>query len=177
MSLPKISNPPRYRRSATVAALAVSMVCGFEGLRTAAYTDPVGIPTICFGETKGVRLGDTATADQCKAMLDNRLADFSVAIDRCLPADLPAPAYAAFLSASYNIGTTAFCSSSMARRARAGDLAGACDALTMWDKATVGGVAVRLPGLTARRAEERAMCLTGVDERRHDRRLGQPAGG
>lgn len=162
MPLPKRPDLPRFRRSAMVVALAVSMVCGFEGLRTSAYTDPVGIPTICFGETKGVRPGDTATVDQCKAMLGNRLTEFSAAIDRCLPTGLPAPSYAAFLSASYNIGASAFCSSSMARRARGGNLAGACSALTLWDKVTVGGVSIRLPGLAKRRAEERAMCLTGV---------------
>src|SRR3546814_11649593 len=96
-------------------------------------------------------------------MLAGRLAEFSAAIDSCLPPGLPAPSYTAFLSAAYNIGDAAFCGSSMGRRARAGDLRGACDALTLWDRATVAGVRVTLPGLTRRRAEERALCLTGVE--------------
>jgi lysozyme len=38
-------------------ALGTSLVAGFEGLRTRAYLDPVGIPTICYGHTNGVMLG------------------------------------------------------------------------------------------------------------------------
>lgn len=153
----------RLKKSGTIAALAVALVGGFEGLRTVAYTDPVGIPTICFGETRGVRLGDTATVDQCKTMLAGRLEGFATEIDRCLPTNLPDGSYVAFLSAAYNIGSQAFCSSSMARMARTGDIRGACHALTKWDKITVAGRKVALPGLTKRRAEERALCLAGLE--------------
>ena len=152
----------RLGRSAGVAAIAVVLVGGFEGMKTVAYLDPVGIPTHCFGETRGVKLGDVATPDQCKAMLRNRLEEDSAGIDRCLPPDVPDPSYIAFLSAAYNIGVPAFCSSSMAKRTRAGDLEGGCNALPLWDKVTIHGVKVALPGLTRRRAEERALCLTGV---------------
>lgn len=152
----------RLRRSAGVAAIALALVAAFEGLRTAAYEDPIGIPTICFGETRGVQMGDTATPEECRAMLGDRLAEFSAAIDACLPANLPDKTYAAFLSAAYNIGTSAFCSSSMARRARAGDLPGACDALLLWNKVTIAGRKVALPGLTRRREEEREICLEGL---------------
>jgi len=46
----------------------------------------------------------------------------------------------------------------MARKANAGDLRGACDALLLWNKA--GGQVVR--GLDRRRQAERALCLRGV---------------
>ena len=45
---------------------------------------------------------------------------------------------------------------------QAGDLAGACDQLTRWNKATVGGVLVELPGLTKRRHAARELCIKGV---------------
>ncbi|TIO39692.1 MAG: lysozyme, partial [Mesorhizobium sp.] len=92
--------------------------------------------------------------------LISRLAEFETGMRKCLasPDTIPDNAYAAFLSASYNIGTGAFCKSSMARRANAGDIRGACDALLAWDKA--GGF--RLPGLTKRRAKERELCLRGI---------------
>jgi lysozyme len=147
------------KRSGTIAAVAVVLVGGFEGLRTVAYRDVVGIPTICFGETRGVKMGDKATAEQCKGMLIDRLDEFSAGIDRCLPGNLPYPVYVAFLSVSYNIGTQAFCGSSMARKANAGDIPGACDALLLWDRATVAGVKVKIPGLTRRRVEERELCM------------------
>ena len=52
-------------RRAKVAALAIAIAAPAEGLRQVAYRDPVGITTICFGSTKGVKMGDTATFEQC----------------------------------------------------------------------------------------------------------------
>lgn len=150
---------PRIRRSAKVAVVAVALVSAAEGLRTYAYEDPVGIPTICFGETRGVELGDTATPAQCEAMLAGRLVEFSREVDGCLKARVPDETYAAILSFAYNVGADRFCRSTMARKANAGDLRGACDELPRWNKA--GGVV--WPGLTKRRADERALCLKGIE--------------
>ena len=50
-------------------------MAGAEGLRTVAYKDPVGIPTACFGETQGVRLGQTYTVEECRQMLGQRVQD------------------------------------------------------------------------------------------------------
>lgn len=160
---PSIQRPrgSRLKRSAAIAGTAVALVGGFEGLRTAAYADPVGIPTICFGETRGVALGDVATRAECDAMLRVRLVEFSIAIDKCLPPDIPDMPYVAFLSAAYNIGPDAFCASSMGRLARNGDLTHACDALLLWNKVTIAGAKVPLPGLTNRRRAERDLCLQG----------------
>lgn len=150
----------RIKKGGTLAAATIALVSGFEGLRTYAYQDPIGIPTICFGETRGVKMGDHKTPAECKDMLASRLIEFETRIRKCLasPDTIPDNAYTAFLSVSYNIGTAAFCRSSMAQRANHGDIKGACDALLMWDRA--GGF--RLPGLTKRRQAERALCLRGL---------------
>jgi len=42
----------------------------FEGLRLRAYRDPVGKPTIGFGHTQGVRMGDVITEEQAYILLD-----------------------------------------------------------------------------------------------------------
>lgn len=144
--------------SAAVLALAVTVVAGFEGLRTEAYRDPVGIPTICYGETAGVRMGDTATPDQCMARLRLRLAEFGAEISGCLPPDLPPQTHAAFISLAYNIGPTAFCRSTLSKKARAGDLAGACAEIPRWRFAA--GQA--LLGLSVRRLTERQLCEAGL---------------
>lgn len=150
--------PPRVARSAKIGALAIALVAGAEGLRTVAYRDPVGIPTICFGETRGVKIGDTATAADCRRMLADRLREFSREVDACLKARVPDETYVAFLSFAYNVGSAAFCRSTLARKANAGDLVGACDELPRW----VYARGIRLPGLVKRRQEERALCLRGV---------------
>lgn len=150
----------RLKKGAAITAVVVGIVGGFEGLRTVAYKDPIGIPTICFGETRGVKMGDRYTADQCRAILGDRLIEFEQGMVKCIvqPDKLPDEPYAAFLSFSYNVGTGAFCKSTLARKLNAGDLRGACNELLKWDKA--GGF--KLPGLTKRRIEERALCLKGV---------------
>lgn len=144
--------------SAGAVALAVATIAPWEGRELRAYRDIVGVPTICYGETRGVKMGDAATPAECETMLAKAVAEFEVGIRQCLPASLPDETRAAFISAAYNIGQSAFCGSSMSRRALAGDLRGACDALLMWDKA--GGRAVR--GLTNRRNAERDLCLSGL---------------
>lgn len=144
--------------SAAALALAAALIAPWEGVELRAYRDIVGVPTICYGETRGVEMGDTATLAECKSQLARAVVDFERGIRPCLPATLPDQTRAAFISASYNIGAGAFCGSSMSRRALAGNLRGACDALLMWDKA--GGKVVR--GLTRRRAAERSLCLEGL---------------
>lgn len=143
---------------AAVVAVALPVIQLWEGRSLVAYPDVVGVATICDGETRGVRMGDAATPAECDAMTAAAVREFEAAIRPCLPAELPTKTRAAFVVAAYNIGAAGFCGSSMARRAVAGDLRGACEALMMWNKA--GGREVR--GLTRRRAAERALCLEGL---------------
>ncbi len=144
--------------AAGAIGIAAAFIGPWEGRELRAYRDIVGVPTICYGETRGIRMGQTATPAECDTMLARAVADFEVQIRPCLPKSLPDPTRAAFISAAYNIGSGAFCSSGMSRRALAGDLRGACDALRMWNKA--GGRVVR--GLTNRREAERKLCLDGL---------------
>jgi lysozyme len=140
---------------------AVGLIGGFEGLRTTAYLDPVGIPTVCYGETRGVELGDRHTAEECRAMLGDALVEFEQDMRACLdhPDEIPDGPYTAFLSLAYNIGNGAFCRSTLVRLANEGDLRGACNQLPRWNRA--GGRV--LQGLVNRRAKEREICLAGLD--------------
>ncbi len=146
----------RLKPRTKIAITLIAVVGAFEGLRTYAYRDPVGIPTICFGETRGVRMGDYKTVEQCKTMLGNRLIEFERGVRACLksPDTLPEGAYVASLSFAYNVGEKAFCSSQMRKKLDAGDIAGACDELPKW----VYARGIKLPGLVNRRAAEREIC-------------------
>lgn len=148
----------RFKKGAAVLAALVALVGGYEGLRTVAYRDVVGIPTVCFGETRSVNMGDSYTVDQCKVMLGNGLAEFAIGVDKCLTYPVPDKSYTAFVSLAYNIGTGAFCKSTVVRKANAGDIAGACNAMTVWNRA--GGRVIQ--GLVNRRADEKRLCLEGV---------------
>ena len=141
-------------------ALAVAMIGGFEGLRLKSYPDIVHVWTVCYGETRGVHPGMTFTKPECDAQLAAALVTFETGMRACLkqPDAIPDKPYVAALSLSYNIGTHAFCGSTVARRFNVGDIRGGCNAFMMWDRA--GGRVV--PGLLARRAKERALCLEGA---------------
>lgn len=146
---------PAAKKKAAWVSICIACVGTAEGLRTVAYRDPVGIPTICFGETKNVRLGDQATVEQCKAMLGNRVEEFGRGVDSCVTVPLSENRKAALVSFSYNVGIHAFCTSTLNRKLNAGD-PNACDELLRWNKAK----GITLPGLTTRRKEERKLCLS-----------------
>ena len=146
------------KATALAAAIAIAMPC--EGLRQVAYHDPVGIPTICFGSTKGVKMGDTATVEQCKSMLSAEMLEAIDQVERCAPGLRP-NVLAAFADAVYNLGPTIVCdtrNSTAARLLKAGEIMQACAQLPRWDKARIAGVLVSLPGLTKRRALELELC-------------------
>lgn len=154
----------RVRRNAAVAAVAVAMIGGFEGLRQTVYADPIGIPTVCFGSTKGLTremVGRvTYTREQCNDLLRKEIVEHEAGMRACLrnPDRLTDGQYVAFLSLTFNIGVGAFCRSTAARMLNEGNTAGACAQISRWDKAA----GIRLPGLVKRRAEERRICEVGL---------------
>lgn len=157
------SNPRLVKAAATaVIALATPFVAAHEGLRLNAYLDVIGKPTICYGETLGVKLGDKATQTECDEKLRVRLQQFADAVDRSITYPMSPVTHAALTSFAYNVGMANFDSSSIRRLMNAGQPAAACNRLPLWNKARAAGVLVVWPGLTSRRAAERALCLEGL---------------
>lgn len=150
----------RLKKSAGLMAAAVALVGAWEGMKLVTYRDIVGVPTVCFGETRGVKMGDRYTAEQCREMLGDGLVEFETGMRHCItnPDAIPDKPYVTFLSLSYNIGTGAFCRSTLVRKLNAGDIRGACNELPKWNRA--GGRVVK--GLSNRRAAEQKMCLEGL---------------
>lgn len=142
------------------AALAVPAIHGFEGWKNKGYKDPApgAFETICAGHYQPGVLGKTYTDEQCAGLLAQDAVRAGLDIAPCLPPELPTETRAAFISLAFNIGGGAFCKSSVARKAIAGDLRGACEAMSLYVKS--GGVV--LPGLVARRKAERELCLKGL---------------
>lgn len=145
---------------AAVIALAGPMVSKWEGRRLDPYFDLTGKATVCDGET-AVRMRRYTPAE-CDAMLAASLRKHAGPILECLPPSAPVQVKAAFTSFGYNVGTSAACGSTAARKARAYDYRGACDALLAWNKARVNGELRFVQGLANRRADERALCLKGL---------------
>ena len=149
---------PRQKLAAKIGAgalaLAAPLVAYYEGAILRTYRDPIGILTSCTGHTgPELRMGQTWTQEQCDQQLYADLLKHAEALD-CIKAPMTDGQKAAFLSFSFNVGNSAFCRSTLARKANQGDMRGACAELSRWTLA--GGK--ELPGLVRRRAAERAVC-------------------
>lgn len=152
---------PNISKRGVIAALSLS-AAGLVGIALhEGYTDkavipiPGDVPTLGFGSTEGVKLGDKTTP---AVALERALRDVSkdeAIVKRCVKVPLSQNEYDAAIQLAYNIGPTAFCRSTVVKRWNAGDYAGGCDAFLMWVKA--GGKV--LHGLVNRRQEERRLCL------------------
>lgn len=144
-----------------VAALALSAsalvgIATHEDYRGAAYVPVAGdVPTIGFGTTKGVRPGDKTTPPRALIALLRDADESAQAVRRCAPVPMYQDEFDAYVSLAYNIGSGAFCRSTLVRKLNAGDYAGACAELLRWDK--MGGRT--LPGLTKRRQAEYRQCM------------------
>jgi lysozyme len=138
----------------------------FEGFRAAPYKDSAGIPTIGYGTIqypngKAVTMKDPAvTKQQAEGFLKFQMSQKSAAIAPCLQRAATLHQGAAMLSLTYNIGTSAFKTSTVLKKFNAAKIAEAADAFLLWDKATVDGQLVVIPGLHKRRVQERTIFLT-----------------
>lgn len=148
--------------SLALTGLATSTISQFEGRKLQAYQDIVHVWTICDGETNGVHKGQTKTPAECDQILAKNLVIYENGIDRCLTWAVPGESKVAFLSLAYNIGVGAFCSSSVVRKANAGDVPGACESILAFNKGRIAGILVVIPGLDKRRHAERDLCIAGT---------------
>lgn len=143
---------------------AVGLIAESEGLRLKAYRCPAGVWSIAYGETQGVKPGDTCTKEQADRWLLEDLQERAGAVGAMCTIG-PSPAeLGAMVSLAYNIGLEAFRRSTVLRQHNAGNRQAAARAFGLWNKARVNGVLTELPGLTARRAREAALYLVGDEQ-------------
>ena len=127
-------------------------------IRDSAYRDSVGVPTIGFGSTGGVRMGQRTDPVRAVQRLAAEADAFAREIATCI-GDVPLAQHEfdAFASLAYNIGAPAFCGSTLVKRLQATppDYPGACAQILRW---TYAGGKVE-PGLLARRKTEYRQCM------------------
>jgi lysozyme len=139
-----------------VSALGVGTITQWEGFEPTAYKDIVGVKTIGYGSTKGVKAGDTITEPEARKRLEQEIKDeYQAAVHRCIRVPLHQYEFDAFVSLAYNIGGTRFCSSTLVKRANERDYGSACAEILRWNRA--GGRVVQ--GLVNRRRDEYNMCI------------------
>lgn len=145
----------------TVAALCVSAAClagiaGYEGYQGEAYLPTKNDrPTIGFGETKGVKMGDKTTPERALVQLLKSTEQHADSIRQCIHVPLYQHEWDAYVSLAYNIGAGNFCKSTLVRKLNAEDYVGACREILRWDRQA----GKTLPGLAKRRQAEYATCV------------------
>lgn len=144
-----------------INAAGYALVKEFEGLRFRAYLCPAGVWTIGYGHTDGVQEGQQITEAQADRFLDQDLDWAEACVEKYAPGANDNE-FAAMVSLTFNIGAAGFAKSTVARLHNVGDKLGAARAFRMWNKATVGGKLVELPGLTRRRLAEESLYLTSA---------------
>ena len=158
--------PPR--RSLAALSLSAAALVGIvlhEGYSDRAIIPvPGDVPTIGFGTTAGVKLGDTITPPQALARALVDVQQFEGAIKTCVTVPLTQNEYDAYVSFAYNVGSRAFCQSTLVKKLNLGDFKGACDELLRWRY--FQGKDCALPenrrlcgGLVKRREAEYRKCL------------------
>ena len=159
---------PVIRR--TVAGLTLSAAALVGIVLHEGYTDhavvPVkgDVPTIGFGTTAEVKIGDITTAPEALARALTDIQQFEGALKQCVTVPLAQHEYDAFVSFSYNVGSRAFCQSTLVRKLNAEDYAGACAELLRWrffqgkDCALTANARL-CGGLATRREAEYRQCI------------------
>ncbi|MEM6414710.1 MAG: lysozyme [Pseudomonadota bacterium] len=141
----------------------IALIKRFEGLELESYQDIAGIWTIGYGHTETAGPDQRITEDEAEQLLRQDLGPREQAVSRLSNVPLNQNEFDALVSFVYNVGQSAYRRSTARRRLNAGDRIGAAEALTWFNKATVGGVLVPVTGLTRRRAAERALFLTPTE--------------
>ena len=132
----------------------INLIKKHEGCRLQAYRCAAGVPTIGYGHTAGVRMGQTITQTQAESFLKDDLIKFEKRVEKYdSKYDWNQNEFDALVSFAYNIGSidqlTAYGTRSRTQIAKK---------LTAYNKA--GGRI--LAGLTARRKAEKALFLKPV---------------
>ena len=139
-----------------LSAAALIGIVVHEGYSDTAYVPVAGdVPTIGFGTTGGVKLGDKTTPIKALERALTDVNSFEDALKKCVKVPLHQYEYDAYISLSYNIGSSAFCNSTLVKLLNSGNYEEACKQILRWDK--FQGKPLR--GLTIRRQSEYKQCI------------------
>lgn len=150
------------RPAVTSLYLSAAVLVGIaleEGFTSKAVIPvPGDVPTIGFGTTEGVKKGDVITPERALVRLLGDADKFSEGVKKCAAVPLYQYEFDAYVSLSYNIGTGAFCNSTLVKKLKTYDYEGACKEILKWDKFK----GEPLKGLTHRRQREYKLCMGNV---------------
>lgn len=165
----RAATKPKPKKTATAAllaamvAIATPVVATWEGKSNTPYADPIGVKTVCYGETR-IEMRRYSDAE-CKELLAKGLEEFGKGVAKASPGIENSPyEWAAHTSFAYNIGIAGYRRSSVSRLFNAGDRIGACRFMRNYKYAggrVLAGLAYRREG-EGKRIGESELCLAGA---------------
>ena len=162
MALPVVATVKHPRTAIAALSLSAATLVGLavhEGYRDTAYTPvPGDTLTIGFGDAQGVKLGDRTDPVRALIRLNQQAEVFQREMRACI-GDVPLYQHEwdSYVSLTFNIGSGAFCRSTLVRELRKTppNYAGACEQILRWDRFQGRPLA----GLTNRRVAEYKQCI------------------
>jgi lysozyme len=140
-----------------LGARGAALIQSFEGLRLIGYADERGIPTIGWGHTgHGVYAGQRCTFVQAHSWFAQDTTSAVAAVNTAVTAPLSQCQFDALVAFTFNVGVTAFETSTMAKLLNNGAYGAAAAQFPKWSHAG-GHVSA---GLIRRRAAEQALFLS-----------------
>lgn len=145
----------------TASPVCHALIKRFESFSATPYRCPAGKLTIGYGHVVKMtdRIVPPITVEHATALLADDLAPVEIYLTGVLP-DITQSQFDALASFAYNAGIGALDGSTLLKRVKAGDMAGAGAEFGKWNKARVNGVLTKLGGLVKRRAAEAALFLS-----------------
>lgn len=136
-----------------INSLGLALVRQYEGLRLEAYQDTGGVWTIGYGHVRGVKKGDSISAEQAEQLLEADLMSAGADVSRLVKVPLTDNQFSALVSFVFNVGPEQFAKSTLLRKLNEGGygLVPACLKSWIFDNGRVQ------PGLVKRRAAEAAL--------------------
>jgi len=134
-----------------VSPIGLAVLKSREGVRLKAYLDSVGVWTIGYGHTKGVKKGDVITQAQADAFLEQDIDSHAKPILDAVKVPLAEHEADALVSIAFNIGVGGFKGSTFLKRLNEGNRASCAANIMLWNKP---------PEIISRRTAERDQFLT-----------------
>lgn len=135
-----------------------ALIKGFEKLALKAYKVGNDVPTIGWGHTLNVHLGDTCTEAQAQQWFDEDTSVARIAVSNAVIVPLNQNQFDALVSFTFNLGGGSLRTSTLLRLLNAGEYEGAAAEFGKW----IYSQGVKLNGLVTRRAAESALFSEAV---------------
>ena len=138
-----------------ISKSGIDLIAKWEGFRSNAYLDVVGVWTIGYGHTKGVRPGDTITKTEAKKWLESEIERHVAKFDTYIKVPLTQGQFDALASFHYNLGANILKGTGLLDAINKQDWESASKQMLLYNK---GGGRI-IQGLVNRRKEESELFL------------------